>query len=109
MAITIGTGGTTFDGAESISLFRLITMVQGLKLECKVLRLTRGRTCYAIAKAEFGFKGNKQKVLEQLEMALHLAKLRHGPAIDNTAPKTCDHVSDPAAGVSCTCQEVQEG
>ena len=31
------------------------------------MQLTRGRTCYARIKSEFGFKGNKQKVYDQFK------------------------------------------
>ena len=52
---------------EDIPLFRLLVMRSGLQLEIKGMRLSRGRTCYALAKSEFGFKGNREKVLTQLE------------------------------------------
>jgi hypothetical protein len=29
-------------------------------------KMTRGKTCYSMIKKEFGFKGNKLKVLKQL-------------------------------------------
>lgn len=59
-------GGYMITG-EHIPLYRLKVMASGLKLETQGLRLSRGRTCYAMAKSEFGFKGNKKKVLAQLE------------------------------------------
>ena len=56
---------------DAILTFRLLTMRQGLKLEDKTnggMRLTgKGRTCYAMVKREYGFKGNRNKVLYQLE------------------------------------------
>lgn len=62
-------GGYTITGKQGMTLFRLLTMLSGLRLEvrCPGLRLTRGVSCYALAKKEFGFKGNKEKVLAQLE------------------------------------------
>lgn len=62
---------------RSIALYRLATIVRGLKLEVQGLRLTRGRTCYAIAKSEFGLKGNKQRVLEQMLEVYETAKAAH--------------------------------
>jgi len=59
--------GTMVITGEHIPLYRLMVMASGLKLEIKGIRSSRGRTCYALAKSEFGFKGNKTKVLEQLE------------------------------------------
>ena len=57
---------TILDTPDSIDFFRLATMVQGLKLECKGMRISRGPTCYAMAKREFNLKGSKEKVLAQL-------------------------------------------
>jgi uncharacterized protein (DUF2141 family) len=51
-----------------------MVMAAGLKLEIKGIRSSRGRTCYALAKSEFGFKGNKTKVLEQLEAHIEAVK-----------------------------------
>tara|TARA_A100000172_G_C3028918_1_gene105908 strand:+ start:1107 stop:1304 length:198 start_codon:yes stop_codon:yes gene_type:complete len=50
---------------EQIAHYRLLTLKQGLEMEIKGLRLTRGRTCYSIIKQEFGLKGNKKKVYDQ--------------------------------------------
>jgi hypothetical protein len=62
-------GGTMITG-DSISLYRVITLKAGLKLEIQGMRMTRGRTCYSMIKEEFGFKGNKEKVLAQIEELL---------------------------------------
>jgi hypothetical protein len=70
MTITISNTATVYEGKDSIGLLRLMTMVQGLRLEVKGMRLCRGRTCYAIAKEEFGLKGSKEKVLAALETIL---------------------------------------
>ena len=52
---------------DDIQIYRLLTIRQGLKLEINGMRLTRGgSTCYSIARREFGFKGNRAKVLAQL-------------------------------------------
>lgn len=56
------------DKPEEIAVARLLTLRQGLKMEMIGLRLTsKAPTCYSIIKKEFGFKGNKAKVLQQLE------------------------------------------
>tara|TARA_R100001530_G_C4260071_1_gene140214 strand:- start:50 stop:256 length:207 start_codon:yes stop_codon:yes gene_type:complete len=60
----------TLDTPEQIQGARLLMLRQGLTLETKGLRLSRGRTAYSIIKEEFGFKGNKIKVLEQFEEML---------------------------------------
>ena len=66
--------GTMVITGEHIPLYRLMVMASGLKLEIKGIRYSRGRTCYALAKSEFGFKGNKTKVLEQLEAHIEAVK-----------------------------------
>jgi len=60
---------------DLIPLFRLHTLLSGLKLELKGIRMTnKGRSCYAIIKSELGFTGSKQNVYNQLESYLN-AKL----------------------------------
>jgi len=50
---------------NNINKFRLLTLQSALKLE--VLGMNRrGRSVYSIVKQEFGFKGSKTKVLDQL-------------------------------------------
>jgi len=58
-------GATTFVGPSAVNIFRMITLANGLKMEVRGMRMTRGRTCYAIIKSEYGLKGNKQRVLDQ--------------------------------------------
>jgi hypothetical protein len=52
-------------GEDNIKAARILTLRSALKLEIKGLG-RRGRSVYSIVKEEFGFKGNKQKVLDQL-------------------------------------------
>lgn len=52
-------------GAENIDRARLLIMKAGLKLEVAGMT-NRGMSCYQMAKREFGFKGSKKSVLEQL-------------------------------------------
>ena len=58
-----------YDSAEQIALFRMKALRGALKLEILGMK-RRGRSVYSIVKEEFGFKGSKQKVLQQLENAL---------------------------------------
>ena len=56
----------TISNAQSIKLYRIKVLRGALKLE--IVGLKRGgRSAYSIVKEEFGFKGNKKRVLEQLE------------------------------------------
>ena len=53
------------DTPDAIDAFRVRALRSALKLEC--LGMTRrGQSVYSIVKQEFGFKGSKQKVLDQL-------------------------------------------
>lgn len=62
------------DRPEQIFALREFTIYRGLKFEISTgLKLTRGRSCYTIAKTEYGLRGNKAKVLAQLRDIL-LAK-----------------------------------
>ena len=62
------TEGWIARGEENTKKVRIFYLRHGLKIETKGLRLTsKGRTCYSMIKREFGFKGNKEKVLKQLE------------------------------------------
>jgi anion-transporting ArsA/GET3 family ATPase len=54
-----------FDTPDAINTFRLLALRGALKLE--ILGMTkRGQSAYSIIKQEFGFKGSKEKVLQQL-------------------------------------------
>ncbi len=52
-------------GRNNIDSLRIITLRSALKLEMLGMK-RKGKSVYSIVKAEFGFKGNKQKVLDQL-------------------------------------------
>lgn len=56
---------TMITGEQNIKNARILTLRSALKLEVAGLS-RRGRSVYSIVKEEFGFKGNKEKVLEQL-------------------------------------------
>ena len=67
-------GGTMITG-DSIMDYRYMMLITGLRSEIKGFRLTsKGSTCYAILKREFGFKGSKAKVLAQAEARLEEVK-----------------------------------
>ena len=67
-------GGISITG-DSIMHYRLMTMIRGLKIEIKGMRLTsRGRTCYSMLKSEYGLKGNKEKVLVQAQAIMDKIK-----------------------------------
>ena len=53
--------------------FRLLTLRSALELEILVMN-RRGQSVYSIIKQEFGFKGNKQKVYDQIDA--HIQKIK---------------------------------
>jgi hypothetical protein len=57
-------GGATFTG-EGITMLRETMMLRCLKMEIKGIKMVR-HSVYAQVKREFGFKGSKEKVLQQL-------------------------------------------
>ena len=63
----------TLDTPEQIAAYRLATLRTGLRLEIKGMRISRGRTCYAILKS-MGYKGSREKVLEQVAVDVEKAK-----------------------------------
>lgn len=52
--------------SDKIAGARLITLKHMLHLEIKGMK-RRGRSAYAIVKDELGFRGNRQKVYDQLK------------------------------------------
>jgi hypothetical protein len=59
-----------YDNPQAIEAFRMRSLRGALKLEILGMK-RKGRSVYSIVKEEFGFKGSKQKVLEQLETKLN--------------------------------------
>jgi len=56
-----------------ICAYRELMIYNGLKFEIKTngkMRLTRGISCYALAKKEYGLTGNREKVLAALKEIL---------------------------------------
>jgi hypothetical protein len=64
---------TTISKPSDIKMARLLTLKAALRLEC-VGMSKRGTSVYSMVKTEFGFKGTKTRVLEQLEE--HIYNLR---------------------------------
>ena len=53
-----------------IATFRYCTMLRGLGLEIKGMRMSRGMSMYAIIKKELGLKGTKTAVYNELACML---------------------------------------
>lgn len=57
------------DTPEKIDMFRFLSLRSALKLECLGMK-RGGQTAYSIVTAEYGFKGNKKSVLQQMEQII---------------------------------------
>ena len=57
---------TTVLTGNQIPTFRLMTLYKGIEIEGKGLKVSRGRSCLTIVKKEFGWKGNRQTILNKL-------------------------------------------
>jgi hypothetical protein len=57
---------TMLTNPTQIATFRYMTILRGLGLEIKGMRMSRGMTMYALVKKELGLKGNKTAVYNQL-------------------------------------------
>ena len=61
-----------------VEFYRLLTLRSALNLEILGMKNSR-RSAYAIIKEEFGFKGNKQKVYDQIdELIQKMKEKNHG-------------------------------
>lgn len=49
---------------------RLLALQSAMGLEAKGIRMSRGKSATSIVKAEFGFKGNREKVQAQLRAVI---------------------------------------
>lgn len=58
-----------YDSPAQIEMFRMRALRGALKLEILGMR-RKGRSAYSLVKEEFKFKGNKVKVLKQLEVKI---------------------------------------
>ena len=61
-----------FDTPEGINFFQLASRRAALKLEVAGLRHSRG-SVYALCKREYGLRGSKARVLEQMDAMIEKA------------------------------------
>ena len=62
------------DTPYKIDLYRLLSLRAALRLEVVGLLRSRGKSAYSIVKQELGVKGNKQKVLDQVNQMIQSIK-----------------------------------
>lgn len=62
-------GPQAFVGKEAVDFFRMATVLRGMKSELATgMRMTsKAPSCFTIARRDYGLKGNKQKLIEQME------------------------------------------
>jgi uncharacterized protein (DUF2141 family) len=56
---------------NQIAIYRLMVLRSGLKLEIKGMKAKGGKSCYSIVRQEFGLKGDRASVLEQLDAIIN--------------------------------------
>ena len=61
------------DNPEDIDLYSIMTKRSALVMEMKGMK-RRGRSAYSIIKEEFGLKGSKERVFEQLTEIIEAIK-----------------------------------
>ncbi len=104
---SIGDGGGSIiiTGRRDINLLRMNMMILGLRMEIRGIRMTRGRTCYSLLKSEYGFKGNKKKVLMLVSRLREQMEARRATTPDGDriiVPETppCDQLKDSSGSPS---------
>ena len=64
MPVQSSSGTVIFSGADGVGLYRMLTIIQGMKMEMRGMRLTRkAPSAFRIAKEQYGLKGNKEQIL----------------------------------------------
>ena len=69
----------TADTPYKIDLLKLLYLRRNLRLEVVGLK-GRGRTAYSVLKQELSIKGNRQKVLDQVNQMIQSMKQQKGEA-----------------------------
>ena len=67
------------DTPYKLDLLTLLYLRRNLRLEVVGLK-GRGRTAYSVLKQELGIKGNRQKVLDQVNQMIQSMKQQQGEA-----------------------------
>jgi hypothetical protein len=70
------TGVLIMDGAAAVEVYRISTIIIGMKLEINTgMRMTRkAPSCFTIARKQYGMKGNKESLLRQMQELLQAQK-----------------------------------
>lgn len=68
---------TVIDTPEGIAFAQMVARRGALRLEVLGMK-RRGQSAYSIIKQEYGLKGSRQAVLDQLTAMIEEAHVRHG-------------------------------
>lgn len=63
---------------DDVILFAIIALESALRLEVKGMKVSSGRSAYAIVKDRYGLKGSKQRVLEQFNEIVNALREERG-------------------------------
>jgi hypothetical protein len=60
------------DGSEAIEVYRIATIISGMRLEMLGMKLSRkAPSCFTIARKQYGLKGNKASLFAQMQQVLN--------------------------------------
>ena len=82
-------GDVTCITGKGIDFLRMSYQLMGLHTEARGMKLTRGRSCYAMVKQEYGLRGNLSNVTAQFERI-----------VDQVKTQQTHVMRDPATGVA---------
>ena len=77
MPVEASKSAVVFSGDDGVRLFRMLTIIKGMKLEMLGMRLTaKAPSCFTIARREFGLSGSKEKILASMTALYEAEKLK---------------------------------
>jgi len=65
--IEVTESGATVITGEHIGLYQLVVLKRGLVAEGRGLKMSRGASMMTIAKKNYGLKGNREKLIAQVQ------------------------------------------
>jgi glucose-6-phosphate dehydrogenase assembly protein OpcA len=81
MPVEVSSSGVIFTGEDGVNLYRMATIIMGMKAEMRGMRLTskaKAPSCFTIARREFGLRGSKEKIFADMTALYNAAKAEQG-------------------------------
>jgi hypothetical protein len=79
MPVEVSSSAVIFSGEDGVNLYRMATIIMGMKAEMRGMRLTsKAPSCFTIARREYGLRGSKEKILADMTALYHNAKAEQG-------------------------------